>query len=134
MWNLDTSFCVWIQENRDRKLDLVKLTITERGEEYITMFKPAPIVPTALLRESPCKAKRVVVTAAAKITTSKITARIAVLAWNRIRLICIYHNLIILWVELLKLLYCAFHYSSISVRILTSNLLNNKIITFYNIP
>jgi len=69
-----------IQENRDTELDLVKLTMTERGEEYITMFKPAPIIPTAPLRESPSKAKRVVATAAAKITTSKITARIAVLA------------------------------------------------------
>ena len=69
------------KKKKSRMAYIVVTTIfmTERSEEYLTMFKPAPITPTSPLQVSPCNANWVVTTVAVKITTSKIKSKMVVL-------------------------------------------------------
>ena len=60
----------------------MKLTMTDRGEEYITIFKPAPITPTAPLRVSPSNANWVIIIIAVKITHFLITQAIIHSVYN----------------------------------------------------
>lgn len=55
-----------------------KITMADRGDPYMIMFKPAHKVPIASIRESPFKANRVSKIAAVRKLTSNIPTRIPV--------------------------------------------------------